>query len=429
MAAPDDALVKLGPFPAGLNNKAQPENGPAEALLAAVNVDIDALGNVQLRRGFAARVVADVAHSLFGLSEHLLAYVDGELRAYRVGPDSLTLDTTLLTGLADRYVSYDTDDFDVYFSNGVVQGRINESLQLHPFWIGTPDPVSLAVSASGALAAGQYEVSVTVLDVDGRESAASSPVCLTLVAGQGIALTLPAAPVGAIQWKVYVSPPNGDVLYLCATLPANATSYVIGVHRPGEPLETAWMSVMPPATTVRIGHNRCITLHGNVLRFSPPYRFGLVEDTANILLGHVGTLLEPVGEGGEAAGWWVADHKRTYWMGGADPLAWSQRPKYPHAAVPGSSCVVPGETYSPEVPEPVAYWMAANGTPCFGLPGGQLAPQREQTLALPTDAERGASALLMFDGIRQILTTTLGGATNRAAVSDSAEATVRRRTA
>lgn len=426
---PEGALVKLGPFPAGLNTKDDHEGGPADGLIEAVNVDLDAQGWPQLRRGYVVQVEG-VAHSLFGLDEHLLAYVDGALRLYRVedaGP--ITLEATLLTGLADRFISYTSDDFDVYFSNGVVQGRIDESRALRPFWIDTPNPVALAASAAGALAEGSYEVSVTVLDVDGRESAASPPVCITLTAGQGIAVTLPAAPSGAVKWKVYVSPPNGDVLYRCALLPANATSYAIGAHVAGEVLETAWMSVMPPATTLRIGHNRLITLDGNVLRFSPPYRFGLVEHTANLILGHEARMAEPVGEGSDSAGWWVSDHRRTYFMGGADPAAWRQTVRHPHPAVPGTSTVVPGDVFGYENPEPVAYWHAANGVACIGLPGGQVVPLRDATLALPVDAERGTSALMLFDGIRQILTSTLGGASNRAAVSDSADATIRRRTA
>lgn len=420
--------VKLGPFTAGLNNKDKAEGGPADALLEAVNVDLDAQGWPQLRRGYTVHV-AGTAHSLFNLNGMLAGYVDGALKVYRLTADGLQLEATLLTGLADRFITTTSDDFDTWYSNGVIHGRIAEDLSLHPFWPGTPNPVTLTASASGALAAGQYEVSVTVLDLDGRESAASPPVCITLTAGQGIAVTLPAAPEGAVSWKVYVSPPNGDVLYRCALLPANATSYAIGAHQAGEPLETQWMSVMPPATTLRIGHNRMLTLQGNVLRYSPPYRFGLVEDTANIILGHEARMAEPVGEGSESAGWWVSDHRRTYFMGGADPATWRQTVRYQHPAVPGTSCVVDGFAYAPEMTEPVAYWMAANGTPCFGLPGGQLAPQREATLALPTDAERGTSALMLFDGIRQILTMTLGGATNRAAVSDSADATIRRRTA
>jgi hypothetical protein len=63
---------------------------------------------------------------------------------------------------------------------------------------------------------------------------------------------------------------------------------------------------------------------------------------------------------------------------------------------------------------------------CLGLPGGTLMPMRDESLALPVDAERGAAAVLLFDGIRQILATAMGGLPNTAAASDAADVTVRR---
>lgn len=439
MAGTDEAqLGKFGPFTAGLNNKAKPNQGPVDqngnqvALAEAVNVDLDATGWPRMRRGQVVRV-EDAAHSLFPLPEHLLAWVAGSINAYRVeGDGDLTLDTALVTGLGDRLVTYASDDFDVYWSNGAEQGRIDATdLSAHPFWIATPNPVSLAAIANGGLPAGEYDVSVTALDAAGRESAASSPVIVTLTAGQGITVTLPAAPAETAAWRVFVSPPNGDVLYRCAQLPANATSYAIGVHVAGEQLQTAWMSVFPPVTLLRYGHGRLVGSINGVVVWSPPYRLGLTQDTNYLPFGTENTLLEPVGEGGDGAGagWWIADHKRTYYMASGDPEQWAtagQIAKYPHAAVPGCSVLAPGTVFGLETTAPVAFWLARNGVFCLGLPGGTLMPMKEESLALPVDAERGAAAVLLFDGIRQILTTTMGGTANTAAASDSADVTVRR---
>lgn len=439
MAGTDEAqLGKLGPFTAGLNNKAKPNQGPVDqngnqvGLQEAVNVDLDASGWPRMRRGQVVRV-EDAAHSLFPIAEHLLAWVAGSLKAYRVANDgALSLDATIVSNLGDRFVTYASDDFDVYWSNGADQGRINATdLSVHPFWIATPDPVSLTAIANGGMARGQYEVSVTALDAAGRESAASSPVVVTLTAGQGINVTLPAAPTGTAAWRVFVSPPNGDVLYRCTQLPANATSYAIGVHVAGDQLQTAWASVMPPCTLLRYGHGRLVGSFNGVVVWSLPYRLGLTQDTNYLPFGTENTLLEPVGEGGEGAGagWWVADHKRTYFMASGDPEQWAaagQIAKYPHPAVPGCSVLAPGTVFGLETTAPVAFWLARNGVFCLGLPGGQVIPMKEESLALPVDAERGAAAVLLFDGIRQILATTMGGLPNTAAASDSADVTVRR---
>lgn len=433
MAVDDGQLYKLGPFTAGLNNKAKPNHGPVDAngvqtaLREAVNVDLDANGWLRMRRGQQSRV-ADAAHSLFPTDAHLLAWVLGNLVAYRVEADgALTVDTTLVSGLGDRFVTYASDDFDVYWSNGVEQGRIDASdLSVHPFWIGTPDPVTLAVSASGGLARGSYEVSVTVLDASGRESAASAPVLLTLTAGQGITVTFPAKPQGTAAWRVYVTPPDGEVAYRCAQLPQSATGYSIGAHQAGKPLETAWLSVLPPCTTLRYGHGRLLGAVGNLLVWSESFRLGLMQDTNHTVMGQEVTLLEPVGEGGDGAGWWVADHKRTYFMAGANPQEWAQIARYPHAAVPGCSVLAPGTAFGLDTTAPVAFWLARNGVFCLGLPGGTLIPLKEESLALPVDAERGAMAVMLFDGIRQALAVTMGGLSNQAAATDTADITIRR---
>lgn len=430
---PDKGLVPLGGFTAGLNNIADITRGPVDdsgmptALREAVNVDLDGTGMPRRRRGRLTRIPG-IAHSLFagdGLP-HLFAVVDGNLNAYRDAATGLVLQQALHTGLGDRYVTYATDDFDVWWSNGVLQGRIAEDLSLHPFWPGTPDAVAAAPSANGGLAAGQYEVSVTITDAQGRESAASTPVMVVLATGQGIAVTLPAAPAEAARWRVYVSAADGDVLHLAAEAPMGASAIHVGSGRRTKKLETGWLHVLPPCDVLRYGHGRLLGLAGNVLVWSEAYRLGLMADTNHLIIGKEATLLEPVGDGGDGSGWWVADHKRTYWMAGGNPKNWTHVVRYGHAAVPGTSRLVDGTLFGYDSPAPVAYWMAANGVPCVGLPGGTVVPLRENQLALPVDAERGASGVMLFDGVRQILTTTLGGVANAAAARDDFDVVQRR---
>lgn len=424
-------MVGMGGFTAGLNNRADDTAGPKNeagapiALRDAVNVSLHNDGSPFRRPGQTQRVTGK-AHSLFAFHDWLLSVVDGELRGYRQAQDgSLTLDATLATP-GDRFCSFASDDFSTWWSNGVTSGRIGEGLTAHPFWVGTPNPVTLAASSNGGLAAGRYEVSVTAVDAEGRESGASGPVQLLLSAGQGLNVTLPSIPEACLRWRVYVTPPDGDVFYQCADLPANAGGYVIGVHTPGAKLETLWLQTLVPCHALRYGHARLFGLAGNVLVWSEAYRVGLMHPDNHIVLGTEATLLEPIGDGTDGAGVWVADHKRTYFMAGADPANWQQQARYPHAAVPGTSTTLPGSYFGIEA-ETVAYWLAANGTPCIGLPGGQLIPLREDALALPVGAERGATGLMLFDGIRQLLTTTVGASANLAAASDSVDATVTRR--
>lgn len=431
MRRQDPPMVSMGGFPAGLNNRAADNAGPVNeggaptSLREAVNVSLANDGSPFRRPGQTLRVTGK-AHSLFAFHDWLLACVDGELRAYRQAADGALTQDAVLAAPGDRFCTFASDDFSAWWSNGVTSGRIAEDLAARPFWVDTPTPVTLAASANGGLASGRYEVSVTAVDADGRESGASGPVQCLLTAGQGLNVTLPAMPAGGVRWRVYVTPPDGDVFYQCADLPANAGGYVIGAHTPGAKLETLWLHPLVPCQVLRYGHSRLFGLANNVLVWSEAYRAGLMHPDNHIVLGTEATLLEPIGDGTDGAGVWVADHKRTYFMAGADPANWQQQARYPRAAIPDTSITLPGSYFGIEA-ETVAYWKASDGVPCIGLPGGQLIPLREDTLALPVDAERGATGLMLFDGIRQLLTTTIGASANLAAASDSVDATVTRR--
>lgn len=426
---PDKALFKLPGFPAGANNTAPDTKPPVSdkgtplAARSAVNLDFDPAGGARRRRGFDVLVEGE-AHSLFAC-DYLLAVVDGDLMAYDDDGTGLAEHSTVIAGIGPRFVSYASDDFDVWWSNGVDCGRIDADLGTHPFWIDTPDPVTLTANAAGGLAAGAYEVSVTVVDADGRESGASNPVVVNLTAGQGIDVTLPAAPTDAVSWRVYRSTPHGEALYLAAELPYTATSVFLAAATLGRALETAWLFPLPPCDTIRYGHGRILGLRQDGLLWSESFRLGLMHDQ-NFLGLKGGSMLEPVGEGGEGAGWYVSDHKRTYFMGGADPKEWRQRIVVPHPAVPGSSLTVPGNVFGLQSTEPVAYWLGSNGTFYLGLPGGIVQPIRDRELALPVNAERGTSGFFSHEGIRQIVTSFIGGDANAAAMGDSAEATIRR---
>lgn len=430
MGIPDEELLTLAGFPAGVNNTApltrapRDANGAITAAREAVDVDFDATGRARMRRG-RTTVHAAPTHSLFPTDDHLLAVVGGDLKAYTDPGTGLVEAATVIAGLGERFVSYASDDYDTWWSNGVANGRIAADLSAHGFWIDTPDPVTLAAAASGGLAAGSYEVSVTVLDADGRESGASDPAVLTVTAGQGLAVTLPAAPAGAVSWRAYRTGADGEVLHRVAEAPIAVTTLTLGNTRLGDKLETAFLFPMPPCDVIRYGHGRLLGLRQDGLLWSAPYRLGLMQ-AENAIGMKGGTLLEPVGEGDAGAGWYVADHKRTYWMAGADPAGWNQVIKVRCAAVPGTGLTVPGSVFGLESPAPVAFWLGRNGTLYLGLPGGIVRPVRESELALPVDAERGATGYFSHAGMRQILTSILAGGANAAAVGDDASATVRR---
>lgn len=428
----------LGPWPAGVDNRSPEhglttnEDGRLIALREAVNVDLDDAGWPRRRKGRLERISATRSHSLFAADHALIANTDGDLVAYARAPDgALALASTVRADIGSRYVSAAQFNEDVYWSNEVEFRRIADDLTDHPGAIATPTPPTVAASSTGGLPAGEYLLSLTWRAADGRESGACNPTVITLTAGQGILLTnLPTAPEDATTLLVWLSPSNPDpdtiVLYLVRELPAGASGLAIGQHTPGRALTTLWHIPMPPGQFVRAFNGRVLVAAQNLLCWSPALRAGLMHQDSALRFGERITLLEPAGEGLASPGVFVADHKRTYFLGGATPDTWTKRIVYPHPAVPGVSTVAPGTAFGLDTETPVVCWLASNGVFCLGTPDGAVTPLTEKRLALPVGAERGTATFREFDGLRQILATFIGGASNAAGVSDSSSATVRR---
>ncbi len=426
-----EKLPKLGPFPAGVNNVAKEdslpvdENGNQTSLRSAINVDLDNDGWPSRRQGRELMVEADRAHSLFPTADHLFGVVDGDLKAYNAS----FAEQTVRAGVGPRFASFAHVNDDVFWTNGVTHRRVAADLSDHPNAIATPTPPIATAAASGGLAAGEYLVSLTWSDVDGRESGASHPVVVDVAANGGIMLTnLPAAPEDAVTLHAYASPPNADpaILYRAYSLPAGATTLLLGKHQPGVTLKTQWLVPLPPGDIVRLFNGRLLVAFGAMLAWSDALRFGLMHPDNTLRMGQGITLMEPVGDGGDAgAGVFIADHKRTYFLSGNGPEQWQRVIRYPHSAVPGTSLLVPGNVLGLETTQLVAFWLATNGVFCIGMPGGTVAPVTEDRLALP-EGERGAVMFREVDGLRQLITSFITGGGNRFGVSDSAVGTVRR---
>lgn len=429
--SPEPSLTKLGPWPAGVNSVApeyslptDPETGAINALREAVNVDINALGWPKRRQGAENRVVATRAHSLFGTPEYLLANVDGVLKAYDADFNA----TTIKTGVGARYISYAQVNDEIYWSNGVLIRRIDADYIDRPHALATPRPPVLTATVTGGMAAGEYAVSLTQVDAYGKESGASPAAFVTVPANGGIQLSnMPSAVEGAVTTRVYCTPPSGDgdVMYRAyELLPSQSTLY-LSKFEPIKQLETAFLIPLPPGDIVRFWNGRVLVACQNQFCWSEALRFGLMHQDSSLRFGARITLMEPVGEGGDGSGVFIADHKRTYFLSGDKPNEWQRVVRYSHPAVPGTSITLPGSALGLETTAPVAFWLATNGVFVVGMPNGRVLPVTEGRLALSV-GEQGATMFREYDGFRQLLTTFLTGPGNALGVGDSASATVRR---
>lgn len=433
---PESQLKKVGGFPAGVNNVApdsdlpRDEKGNITALRKAVNVDLVGPSKKPRMRAGTTQKLDGACHSPATLrgGRHLFLVRNGDLGAWtREQIDAGSGSTMIRAAVGTRYLHYAEVNGDVYWSNTDVFRRIRGAdLADLPGWIDCPGvPQVSAYDGVGGLNPGTYRIGVTWFDADAYQSGCAGLAEVTLIAGQGILVNrFPVPPEGAVRMRLYRTEADGEVLYACSDMLPGVTQIILGAEDLGAQLETLWHTPMPPVALLRYWSGRLLGFEqDNVLRWSEALRVGLTTPDNYMRLGARGTLLEPIGEGSEGAGCWVADHARTYWMAGNKPSEWRRVIKRDHAAVFGTSIVVPGNVLGLETTEPVAYWLGSDGVFCAGLPGGELRPLTEGRLALP-EGEIGASVFREYEGLRQIVTSFLSRSNNALAIGDRVSASV-----
>lgn len=430
----DKELLRLGPWPAGIDNLndetslTRSEDGKRIiALREAINVDLPRTGWPRRRQGYGRIVAGTRVHSLWaGGAFPYLLFADGATQ-YAMSPAGTPWEVR--SGLAPREISYAAPADTVYCTNAQQAWCIDAAGATMPWAVESPaGQPRLAASTDGGLDPGTYQAAVTFVDSAGREGGTGLAASLRLPSAGGIALLdIPQPRAGDVaRVRVYLSAANGTVLHRVRDLPVGQLQAVLGTGPLGRPLETQFLEPMPPGEIVRTLAGRLWTASGNVMRWSAALRYGLsnlAEDTRRV--GRRIDLMEPVGEGSDGAGLYVADHKRTYWIGGADPATQSVRIVYAAGAVRGSGITVPGNVFGLETTLPVAYWLSRTGVALLGLPGGTVIPLRESQVVAPA-AARGASLYREHNGIRQVITALSGAAPQGLAMRDRVSARVYR---
>lgn len=417
MPLADEQLVTLG-FGLGKDNVAPETDVPEGAVREALNVDIDKAGGPSRRPGYTSIYSGVNIHSLYSHDDMVLFVEDGVLNV--LNPDYTA--TAVRSALDNsRLMSYDAVNGMIYYSNSIQTGIVDQSGVNHVF--GVPSPASLPTlseSVFGAMPAGTYQVAITLEDADtGEESGTGRAGTITISEGSGIQIDdIPT--LAGYDTRVYVSPPDGDVLYHHVTLASGVTSGVVTTTIEGRALETQFMDKMPAGHIVRYYKGRMWTAVGSTLIFSIAMRFGLYDPRHTYFqFPERITIVQPVQDGIFV----VAD--KTYFLAGADPASMQQAVVYEYGGIEGTGQSVSPKAFNLDsIPDEVAFWYATTGA-VLGLPSGQINPIMEDRLAIPA-YDSGSTLLRESDGMRQMITalTNKGDSTGFGA-SDSAVAEVR----
>ena len=396
----------------GLNNVLAPERTEQGYLKTAENIDIDKSGGIRKRKGYTLAISGEV-HSLWSEGNDCIAVIDGNL--VRISSDYST--TNLVSNIGDERLSYVKEDGAIYYTSvshtGIIEGNT-----VVPFGIEAPNPHPSLSATIGNLTAGEYQVTLTYVTVDGRESGARLAQQLTFSSGnKGISVTgIPTSADSRVnRVRVYCSTPNGEVLYLIAELANGTSSYTItDVSQGVTPLKSFNVYQAPKGQIIRYAHGRMWIAQDNILWFSEPFSPEWWKPHSNFQVYEERITAVMPTEGGM---WVAAD--QLYYISGKDPAGVSRKAVEPVRAVEGTDVKIVGAYIFIEN-TPIGYkWLVTTDKGiyvCFN--DGLALNMTEKNVAFPQAAD-GTAMFVQEEGInRYVSQLRKEQDTNNAAVGD-----------
>lgn len=385
--------ITLPGFAAGVNN-IQPDFAlDKRSLRAGINIDIYDNGKLRRRSGSTLAVGATGVYSAWSDPRLSLAYYVAGTTIYSLQKISGALvSTPVVTGLAaGRKVAYLYLHGDVFWSNGVVTGRIRNNIN-GGWGVETPatKPI-LTTSAGGGLDAGRYQVMLTFRNSYGEESGANNGAVIDIVANSSLVVSGFPSPISAdiTQVCVYITPANGDVFYRHAVLPINTTTHTITTtNNLGAALKTQHLQTMPAGDIIEHLNGVIYVASGANIFYSEPMRFGLCDIGKNFYSypRDISIML------GVPDGLYICSDS-TYWLESPGTAEVRQRAVLPYGGITGTGFHLPDNTS--------AAWFSPRGQVLASV-GGQVKNTSEGVF-IPGSMQNGSAILREKHGLRQIV--------------------------
>ena len=370
---------------------------------AAVNADLTPQSTFKRRQGSTLAVSGTDCHSLW--SSGTDAYFADYDTLYHLSP-AMVKTAVSAQVVPGQQVSFADANGVVYCSTGAELFQLSGSSAAVKAGIVPPNvSPTLTAAAGGSLPAGIYQATISFIAPSGEESGAIKPVSATVP--ENGSLTISGIQVSAgYSTAVYLSPPNGDVLFRIAkTTSAALPAITIQPQSNAAHARTILLSRMPAGQIVRYADGRLIVASGNILYYSELFAPTLHNPAKNYIpFAENITMILPC-EGGI-----YVSADKTYWIAG-DLASGAINTVLPYKAVFGTDAAIPNSTS--------VWWMSDRGM-IVGAPGGQVENVQEKFVAVDA-ATAGASLYREQDGMRQMLSSLFGTQTNVMAASSYME--------
>jgi hypothetical protein len=333
-------------------------------LVTAVNVDIDDSGQISRRAGQALKVPG-AAHSIWSQGDDCLFAAGGQLR--RLNPD---FTSTALTPLAsDAPVCYVAVNGRIYWTNGTDTGVIVAGASRSWGMVAADMPQLTAIV--GQMTAGLYQAAITYVRDDGQESGAgmSSKVTLTDDAGVRFAWADPLD-ADVVEVNLYLSEPNGMVLYLAATVDVAAGTADVTNPSLSLPLDSQWMDKPPPGSHLAYHNGRIYIADGAFVFGTTALGFEHVDLRDYLALDNT-----PIAFlAGVAGGLYIGTAKAVYFAAGDRLEQFTRKTVIESPAVAGSAVLAEGFAVSGRAElsgRQVVLFATAAGV-CMGMEDGSV---------------------------------------------------------
>ena len=377
----------LGPFTLGVNNRARDASLPVGAARDAVNVDLSLEGRATLRAGQQLVRAGDNVSSLWSDGDRAF-FKDGtelfELLDDELG--SILLDDGLVPTRALTYCP--VPGRGIAYSDTQTLKRISGAT-VKPFGLAAPQArPTLAATATGSLPGGRYQVACSFQDALGEESGLSGLAVIDVPDNGELHVTLPVIVEAAVtSVLIYVTPQNGEQLYLAARLAITTTALSFTtVPDQGRTPVTQFMRCLPAGDLLAFYHGRVYSHLNGYLSYTAAWssQYNPLRDF--IPFAAPVTLLHPTSYGMYI----VAD--QTYLLKG-EPADGQLSVVGPTRAVAGTLALLPDSEE--------AMWFTEQGL-AVTKPGGGLDFIQQDNVEV-SGARRGASVYRELDGRKQVI--------------------------
>ncbi len=388
--------VRKGPWPLGINNKANGKALPAGALRDVINYDPAADGVLRLRTGYEQVLPGTAIRGALSVGEHILIADEDRLISFNTSSGtSTTLKTIPGSGRFSGAVLNDelffcTENECLRFKGGALRG-----------W-GVPTVSSQPVPSigGGALLAGTYQCAATFVDANGDEGGTTEALSITVKANSSLRFP-PLTPPSGGKVRIYVGSVNGGTLYLQyeGVGPYTCSS----INDTSARLETQFLRGPVPGDRICAHNGSLLIAEGKNLHMTMPMRPHLRSAIKGWFQFAAPVDMVISGDGGV----FVAADK-TFFLTDIETQAPGSRTIFDFGAVRGSEA----HGLRNEV-----MWMTRYGI--AKSDGAGNVTLISEANFVPTQADGARSALLESNGNQMVVTTMQGQKQNPLAAADT----------